>query len=63
MKGSRVLYSMEQAYSMLDMNVTGDTLLTVSMTYTTTVGHDAASVSVTIVPDADHVNTSICPVG
>lgn len=59
MKGSLVLYKMEQAYNMLDMNVTGDTLLTVSMTYTTTVGQDDARVSVTIAPDADHVNTSI----
>lgn len=59
MKGSLVLYKIEQAYNMLDMNVTGDTLLTVSMTYTTTVGQDDARVSVTIVPDADHVNTSI----
>lgn len=53
---------MEQAYSMLDMKVTGDTLRTVSITYTTTVDRDDASASVTIVPDADQVNTSIWPV-
>lgn len=61
MNGSRVLYSMEQAYNMFDMNVTGETLRTVSITYTTTVGRDEASASETIVPDADHVNTSIWP--
>lgn len=59
MKGSRLLYSIEQAYNMFDIKVTGDTLRTVSITYTTTVGHEDASASVTIVPDADHVNTSI----
>jgi len=46
---------------MLDMNVTGLELLTVSITYSTTVGNVEAKVSVIIVPDADHVNTSICP--
>lgn len=44
---------------MLDMNVTGLELLTVSMTYRTTVGNVEAKVSVMMVPDADHVNTSI----
>jgi hypothetical protein len=53
------LYNIEHAYNMLDMNVTGDTLRTVSITYTTTVGQDEARDSVIIVPDADHVNTSI----
>lgn len=46
---------------MLDMNVTGLTLLTVSITYTTTVGYEEARVSVMMVPEADQVNTSICP--
>ena len=68
-----------QAYNMFDMKVTGFTLLTMSMTYATTVGNvDACTfnkqlriqhtllttptnVSVMMVPDADHVNTSICP--
>lgn len=67
---------------MLDMNVTGLTLRTTSITYTTTVGKVEAcshgnennnrasadesscmpvltSVSVMIVPEADHVKTSI----
>lgn len=61
MKGSLVLYNIEHAYSILDINVTGETLRTVSITYTTTVGHDDAKASVTIVPEADHVNTSIWP--
>ena len=52
---------MEQAYSMLDMNVTGLAQRGVSITYTTTVGSVAASVSVMIVPDADHVNTCETP--
>lgn len=59
MNGNLVLYNMEHAYSIFDMNVTGDTLLTVSITYTTTVGQEDANVSVTIVPEADHVKTSI----
>lgn len=58
-KGSRVLYNIEQAYSMLDIKVTGATLRTVSITYTTMVGQEDANASVIIVPDADHVNTSI----
>lgn len=44
---------------MLDMNVVGHLERTTSMTYTTTVGNEVASASVIIVPDADHVNTSI----
>lgn len=59
MNGRRALYKMEQAYSMLDMNVVGHLERTTSMTYTTTVGNEVASASVIIVPDADHVNTSI----
>lgn len=43
------------------MKVTGLVLLTVSIIYTTTVGNDEASASVMMDPDADHVNTSICP--
>ena len=35
---------------MFDMNVTGDVLLTVSITYSITVGKDEARVSVIIVP-------------
>lgn len=61
MNGRRVLYNIEQAYNMFDMKVTGETLRTVSITYTTTVGHDDARASVIIVPEADHVNTSIWP--
>lgn len=60
-KGSFVLYKIEHAYNMLDIKVTGETLRTVSITQTTTVGRDDASVSVTMVPDADQVNTSIWP--
>ena len=52
---------MEQAYSMFDMNVTGLALRGVSITYTSTVGSVEARASVIIWPDADHVNTSICP--
>ena len=52
---------MLHAYNIFDMNVTGFVLLAVSITYTTTVGNDAAKVSVIIEPDADHVKTSICP--
>jgi hypothetical protein len=44
---------MEQAYSMLDMKVTGLTL----RTYTTTVGNEVARASVTMFPEEDHVNT------
>lgn len=40
--GSLVLYSILQAYNMFDINVTGFTLLTVSITYATTVGNDDA---------------------
>lgn len=58
-KGSRVLYRIEQAYSMFDMNVVGCTERTTSMTYMTIVGKEDANASVIIVPDADHVNTSI----
>lgn len=61
MNGSLVLYRIEHAYSIFDINVTGLTLLTVSITYTTTVGNWEAKVSVIILPEADHVNTSICP--
>ena len=61
MKGNLVLYMMLQAYSMLDMKVTGLTQRAVSIMYATTVGNDEASDSVIIVPEADQVNTSICP--
>lgn len=46
---------------MLDMNVTGFTLRMVSITYTTTVGNVDARASVIMLPEADHVNTSIWP--
>ena len=52
---------MLQAYSMFDINVTGSLDLTASNTYTTTVGNCAANASVIILPDADHVKTSIWP--
>lgn len=42
--GSLVLYKILQAYNIFDMNVTGLTLLAVSMTYTTTVGNVEAFV-------------------
>lgn len=61
MKGRRDLYRMEHAYSMLDMKVTGLRVRGVSTTYTSTVGSVAASMSVMMVPDADHVKTSIWP--
>lgn len=59
--GNRALYRIEQAYSMFDMNVVGDFDRGTSITYTTIVGKDVANASVMIVPDADHVNTSIWP--
>lgn len=59
MNGNRDLYKMEQAYSIFDINVVGHFDLGTSMTYTTIVGNDVASASVIIVPDADHVKTSI----
>lgn len=43
------------------MKVAGDVVLGVSMIYATTVGNDAATVSVMMAPDADQVNISICP--
>lgn len=46
---------------MFDMKVTGLVLLAVSIMYTTMVAKDDANASVMIAPDADHVNTSICP--
>lgn len=46
---------------MLDMNVTGLVLLAVSIIYTTIVTNEDASASVMMLPDADHVNTSIWP--
>lgn len=42
MNGNFVLYSMLHAYNIFDMNVTGLTLLGVSITYTTTVGREDA---------------------
>lgn len=50
MKGSSVLYKIEQAYIILDMNVTGDTHFETSITYRITVGPVDASVSVIIDP-------------
>lgn len=61
MNGSLVLYKIEQAYNILLINVTGLTERTVSITYTITVGNVEAKLSVIIVPETDHVNTSICP--
>lgn len=43
------------------MNVVGHFERGTSMTYTTIVGNDVANASVMMVPDADHVNTSIWP--
>lgn len=54
-----VLYKILQAYSILDMKVTGFVLLAVSIMYTTTVAKEDASASVMMAPDADQVNTSI----
>jgi hypothetical protein len=48
MNGNRVLYRIEHAYSMFDMNVAGAVVLGVSTTYTTTVGRADASASVMI---------------
>lgn len=59
MKGRRDLYRIEQAYSMFDMNVVGHLDRGTSITYTIIVGNEVAKASVMIVPDADHVNTSI----
>lgn len=56
-----VLYKILQAYSILDMKVTGFVLLAVSIMYTTTVANEDASASVMMDPDADQVNTSIWP--
>ena len=50
-----------QAYSIFDMNVVGLVQRGVSTTYSSTVGNAYASASVIMAPDADHVNTSICP--
>ena len=46
---------------MLDMNVDGDTHLTLSTTYTTTVGNASERLSVMIAPEALQVNSSIWP--
>lgn len=56
-----VLYKILQAYSILDMKVTGFVLLAESIMYTTTVANEDASASVMMAPDADQVNTSIWP--
>jgi hypothetical protein len=55
-----VLYKIEHAYSIFDMNVTGEVVRAVSSTYSTTTGKHAESDSVMICPDADQVNISIC---
>ncbi len=55
-----VLYKIEQAYSIFDMNVTGEVVRAVSSTYRTTTGKHADRDSVMICPDADHVKISIC---
>jgi hypothetical protein len=46
---------------MLAMKVVGLAALGVSTTYTMHVGCLAANMSVMMLPEADHVNTSICP--
>jgi len=46
---------------MLDMKVAGAVVRGVSMMYATTVGKDAATASVIIAPEADHVKISIWP--
>lgn len=61
MKGSLVLYIILQAYSMFDINVTGLTERTVSITYTMTDGKVVANDSVMMEPEADQVKASICP--
>ena len=48
--GSSVLYKIEHAYIIFDMNVTGDTHFDTSITYNITVGPVEASVSVIIDP-------------
>ena len=58
---SFILYRIEHAYSMFDMNVTGFCERGVSTTYTITVGNDDASDSAMIWPEADHVKISIWP--
>lgn len=56
-----VLSTYLHAYSMLDMKVTGLCVRGVSMTKRRTVGKEDATMSVMMLPDADHVNTSIWP--
>jgi hypothetical protein len=51
----------EQAYNMLLMNVLGDVVLGVSITYATQVGMELAMDSVMIDPEADQVKISIWP--
>lgn len=46
---------------MLLINVAGDVVRGVSITYATQVGRVDAIASVMIAPDADHVKISICP--
>lgn len=50
-----------QAYSMLDMKVGGLWQRGVSITKSKIVGNEDARLSAIILPEADHVNTSIWP--
>lgn len=50
MNGRRLLYKIEHAYSILDIKVIGDVLLTQSTTYKITVGKHDAKVSVIMEP-------------
>lgn len=59
--GNFIRYSIEQAYNIFDMNVTGAKLRHKSMTYTMIVGYSDAKASVMMFPEADQVNTSIWP--
>ena len=59
--GRRHLYSTEQACSMLHMKLWGSAHAGLSATKATTVRNCEAKASVTTVPPADHVKTSICP--
>jgi len=59
MNGSFILYRMLHAYSMLDMNVTGLQLRTVSITYTTIVGKLAAFNHTQQISDSNLTNASV----
>lgn len=51
----------EHAYNMLLINVAGEVVRGVSITYATQVGSVDAIASVMMAPDADHVKISIWP--